>query len=562
MTDAILDELRRLYPDGDTAESTYKALIARLDKPDGVSSEERFTQADAILITYGDTLQRDGQVPLRTLAGFAREHLTPLFSHIHLLPFYPYSSDDGFSVLDFYAVNPDLGDWADVERLAEDFDLMFDAVFNHMSAQSDWFQKFLAGEPGYENMFVTADPAADLSGVTRPRTSPLLTAFPRPDGDTVHVWTTFSADQVDINFADPDTLLKMLDVLLFYVEKGASIIRLDAIAYLWKQIGTSSIHLPQTHTAIRLMRAVLDVAAPSTMLITETNVPHEENVAYFGRGTNEAQMVYNFTLPPMLMHTMLAEDCTRLNEWVRTLETPSPQTTFFNFTASHDGIGMRPVEGLLSDDDVQAMIDRATATGGRVSYKTNEDGSSSPYELNVSYVDAVTDPDAAPDVRAKQFLLTQAIAMSLAGVPAVYIHSLLGSRNDIRGMQAVDRARLINRAKLDADTVEDQLADADTFRAQVFDGYRRLLVTRRDHVAFHPNSTQTVEDLKNRQVFALRRTSDNGDSILALHNVSGREQPVSLPVDYRGSRDLLTSDVVEGETVSLSPYGVRWLHRA
>src|SRR5690606_35016656 len=108
-----------------------------------------------------------------------------------------------------------------------------------------------------------------------------------------------SADQVDLNFKNPAVLLATTRALLFYVEHGAKFIRLDAIAYLWKEIGTPCIHLPQTHQVIQLMRAVLDEVAPDVRLITETNVPHPDNISYFGAGTNEAQLVYNFALPPL-----------------------------------------------------------------------------------------------------------------------------------------------------------------------------------------------------------------------------------------------------------------------
>jgi glycosidase len=558
MTDAIRRELEQVYPP-DIAAQLYSQIQTRLPADAPPSTHERFSERDVVLITYADSLRHEGQSPLQTLRQFAQDHLNDTVSTIHLLPFYPYSSDDGFSVQDFYAVNPTNGDWDDIAALSDQFPLMFDAVFNHMSAQSDWFRRFLAREDGYADMFVTGSPDEDLSMVTRPRTSDLLTEFERPDGETVHVWTTFSDDQVDINFADPTTLLRMLDVLLFYVEQGAKVVRLDAIAFLWKERGTSCDHLPQTHAIIRLMRAVLDAVAPETVLITETNVPHEDNITYFGDGYTEAQMVYNFTLPPMLFHTMLSGDCTQLNTWVKTLSTPSDQTTFFNFTASHDGIGMRPVEGILSDDEVAAMISHAESTGGRVSYKTLPNGGQKPYELNVTYVDAVTDPSEPTEMQVKRFLVTQAIAMALAGVPAVYIHSLVGSRNDLAGMEAGGRNRLINRAKLNTDTLRAELTDNTTFRAQVFNGYQHLLRTRRKIAAFHPNSEQTVINTGNPAVFGLLRTGNRDQRVLALCNVTARVQSVTLDGITGTPTNLLTEETITLPNVSLEPYAVMWL---
>ncbi len=556
MTEKIRTLLTQIYGD-DAAYADLAALLDRFrERLPPPTPGPLFDEADALLITYGDTLQSPDETPLRTLKRFADAHLHDAFAAVHILPFYPYSSDDGFSVQDFYAVNPDLGDWDDVEALGEHFGLMFDAVFNHMSAQSAWFRAYLTGDPEFAHMFRAEPPDTDLTSVTRPRTSPLLTPFERTDGETVHVWTTFSADQVDIDFRAPSTLLRMLDVLLFYVAKGARIIRLDAIAYMWKVVGTSSIHLPQAHTAIQLMRAALDEVAPDVVLITETNVPHAENVSYFGDGTDEAQMVYNFTLPPLLFHTMLTGDVTKLRAWVNTLTTPSDRTTFFNFTASHDGVGLRPVEGILTDDEIEALAAHAKSTGGRINYRNRADGTSSPYELNVTYVDAVTDPTEPPHVQAKRFLLSQAIAMALAGVPAVYVHSLLGSRNDIAGMERTGHNRTINRAKLQLDDVLAEIENADSFRARVFEPYRALLTLRRKTPAFHPNVPQQPIDVGNAGVFALMRGEGR---LLALNNVTGEPQTVNIGTYFAGgATDILTGATYEGE-IGLEPYAVLWL---
>ncbi|NJL93722.1 MAG: DUF3459 domain-containing protein [Anaerolineae bacterium] len=422
---------------------------------------------------------------------------------------------------------------------------MLDAVFNHMSAQSEWFRHYLAADPAFVGRFRSEEPATDLSQVTRPRATPLLTPFQRPDGSVVYVWTTFSADQVDLDFRDPTTLLSVLDALLFYVSQGARLIRLDAIAYLWKVAGTSSIHLPETHRVIQSMRAVLDAAAPGTLIITETNVPHAENIAYFGDGHNEAHLVYNFTLPPLLFYSLLAGDATKLREWINTLETPSPQTTFFNFTASHDGIGVRPVEGILSAQELQRLLDHVLALGGHVSYKANSDGSQSPYEINCSYVDAVNDPAAPQAEQVARFLLSQGVMLALAGVPAVYIHSLLGSHNDLAGMQQAGYPRAINRAVLDAKPLGAELATPGSFRAQVFERYRELIRIRRAQPAFHPNAAQAALDLGQAGVLALRRSAPQ-QTLLALFNFSGAPQQVELP---GAGRDVLHQDERTGQQV-------------
>lgn len=541
-----------------TTESLLPQITARLEQfPARERRAATLTERDVTLITYADSLQHDGEAPLQTLNRFANEHLRDAVSIIHLLPFFPYSSDDGFSVIDYYQIRPDLGNWQDLDALHQNFRLMFDAVVNHMSAQSEWFKAFLQRRRGFERLFATASPDDDLSTVTRPRTTPLLTPFAAANGDTLHVWTTFSADQVDLNFRAPETLLRILDVLLFYVEHGADVIRLDAIGFLWKEPGTTSIHLPNTHAVVQFFRAALDSVAPDVILITETNVPHAENISYFGDGTNEAQLVYNFTLPPLLFHSLLAADCRKLAAWINTLTTPSPQTTFFNFTASHDGIGVRPVEGILDTSELDRLIEHTEAVGGRVSYRNNPDGSRSPYELNVTYVDAIGGIDGSPKTQARRFLVSQAVMLALAGMPAVYIHSLLGSRNDHEGIARTGHNRSINRAKLSLETVNAELADSNSFRARVFDAYRHMLDVRRRTPAFHPNAAQAAEALNDGAVLMLTRTPSGGEPLYCLFNLSGDVQEVTL--ENSAYMDLLSVSMCHGPRIRLEPYGVLWL---
>ena len=401
-------------------DAQIQALLAK-HAPAGAALAEAsgrrspLSQRDALLITYGDQVREPGVAPLRSLGDFLRTRASDLVSGVHLLPFYPSSSDDGFSVMDYFAVDPDLGGWDDLARLGESFDLMFDAVFNHVSARGEWFQGFLRGDPEFEVFFIAIPGNPDLSQVVRPRALPLLTAFPTSRGER-RVWTTFSADQVDLNLQNPRVLLAVLKALLFYVARGARFIRLDAIAYLWKEIGTPCIHLPQTHRIIQLMRAVLDKVAPEVLLITETNVPHAENLSYFGDGTNETQLVYNFALPPLVLHSLLTGSAAALNRWTASLRLPSDRAAFFNFLASHDGIGLNPARGLLSEAQVEALVSAAIAHGGLVSYKHNADGTRSPYELNITYFDALSDPCAAEplDTQIDRFMAAHAVMLSLA----------------------------------------------------------------------------------------------------------------------------------------------------
>jgi sucrose phosphorylase len=545
-----------------------------LDAP----SAGHLDQTDAIVITYGDQFREADEAPLNTLREVLTATVGDTVSSVHILPFFPYSSDDGFSVIDYTQVDSNLGAWSNVERLGDDFRLMFDAVINHISRESSWFQGYLSGDPTHADWFITFEPDAPLDWVptvVRPRALPLLTIVETPQGEKL-VWTTFSDDQIDLNYAHPPVLLKILEILLLYVEKGAQLIRLDAIAYLWKRTGTTCIHLEETHRVVKLMRCVLDAVAPGVLLITETNVPHEENISYFGAPlpdsgrTDEAQMVYQFPLAPLIVHSILSGSAEVISRWASDLRAPAPQASFFNFTASHDGIGVMPAQGLLTEAEIQALADTALSHGGRVSYKTNADGTQSVYELNISFFDALSDPkaDEPQSLQLARFMVSQAIMLALAGVPGIYVHSLFGSRSWHDGVRQTGRNRTINREKFVRATLERELADPSTLRAQVLDAYRHLLRVRAAEPAFHPLSAQLVLCL-NSAVFALLRTPPSaGNSLLCLHNVSGQPQTVHLPSSLLGTAlnscsDLLSSAVHsiddDSQNLTLQPYQVSWL---
>ncbi|GIK39496.1 MAG: sucrose phosphorylase [Chloroflexota bacterium] len=575
LDEQIRDHLTFIYG-AETAAAVFAQLQARLadfrrqypELGQPVPPGERVTEADAMLITYGDQVQEPGKPTLQTLAEVLETYLKGIVSSVHILPFYPYTSDDGFSVMDYKAVDPALGSWPDVALLHQNFRLMFDAVINHISAQSAWFQGFLRGDPDYTDYFITESPTTDLSGVTRPRTLPLLTSVKTPAG-IQYVWTTFSADQIDLNYKNPAVLLKIIDVLLFYVTQGAEFIRLDAIAYLWKEVGTTCIHLPQTHRVVQLFRAILDAVAPNVMLITETNVPHAENVSYFGNGRNEAQMVYQFPLAPLILHTFHTGNAEALQAWAAGLEKLPETATFFNFIASHDGIGVRPAEGILSRDEIQALLDKTVAHGGQVSYKTNPDGSQSAYELNITFFDALSDPNSGEDETLKidRFMASQAIMLALAGVPGIYVHSLVGSSNNSAGLAQTGRARTLNRQKWQRAELEAALTNPASRASRIFRRYARLLQVRAGQRAFHPKSEQHFIG-GNPALFCLRRTAPDGQSqVLCLHNISAQPQSFAAKTAELSSegdlRDLLSGEVVatEGQTlrVSLGPYEVKWL---
>lgn len=525
----------------------------RDDRDDG-APVERWSERSAFLITYADMLSvRDAsRTPLECLRLFLEKELKGVLDTVHILPFFPWTSDDGFSVVDYRQVEPSYGTWDDVEALSGEFNLMFDLVLNHCSSKSEWFQNFIGGtDPGSRFFHAYQSPdEVDTRIVVRPRPWPLLTEVSTVNGIR-WVWTTFSEDQVDLNFAEPEVLMEFLDILLSYVARGAGVIRLDAVAFLWKISGTTCQHLPQTHAVVKLMRALLDVVAPEAILLTETNVPHAENVSYFGEG-DEAHMVYQFSLPPLILHALLKENARFLTRWASQLESPPPGGTFLNFTASHDGIGVRPLQGLVPDEEILWLAEHARQIGGAVNTKTNEDGTESPYELNVTYFSILQDP-ADENLSVTRFLCSQAIAMSMQGIPALYFNSLCGARNWIEGREQTGQNRTVNRQKWDVDDFEASLGEVGTIEHRVFSGLRQLLNVRREQAAFHPESGQEVQPF-GESFFAVRRTGREGDDVVdCVFNVTGQSR--ALPGTLSGT-DLISGEACPAE---LPPFGFAWI---
>lgn len=511
------------------------------------------SQKDAMLITYGDSIKDGEQAPLQTLHEFLNKNVNSALSAVHILPFYPYTSDDGFSVTDYWKINPELGNWQDVQSLSSDFDLMFDGVINHISAKSDWFQGYLKGEEQYREFFVEANPERDYSSVTRPRALPLLTRFDTAHGEK-YIWTTFSEDQIDLNFKSPKVFTKIVELMLFYAEQGATYVRLDAIGFMWKELDTPCIHQPQTHAIVQAIRAVMNAVAPHVKLITETNVPHADNISYFGNGENEAHLVYQFPLPPLTLHTLHSGNSDVMTDWLSSLEPCTEQTTFFNFLASHDGIGVRPVEGLLSTERVIEIAEIVKANGGRVSYKDNGDGTQSPYELNINYFDALRHNGDDEDTAINRFMAAQTILLSNAGVPGIYVHSLLGSTNDYEGLKTLGYNRAINREKLDRNTVEAELNNPEHRRHKIFNRFKELLHIRSEEDAFRPAASQRIEKVDSRLITLVR-----DEKVLAAINISNEAVELDTEQLLSGATFDLISNQQMGHKPVLKPYQAVWL---
>ena len=553
-TPAVLERLSALC-------HKYEHLPAQQPPP-------RFGEADSILIAYPDQVHTPENSPLACLADFAESFVGDSITGLHLLPFFPSSSDDGFAVKDYRLVDPSYGTWGDIQALGRNYRLMFDAVLNHASTSSAWFQGFLAGDPAYADYFIRVAGSPDLTKVVRPRTHPLLTRL-GPSGREQTLWTTFGPDQVDLNYRNPDVLLEIIDLLLYYVACGATIIRLDAIAYLWKDLGTTCIHCGQTHLIVKLFRAVFDGLAPQAALLTETNVPQQDNFAYFGDGTDEAHLIYNFPLAPLVLHALHSGDAGKLQSWAANMEWPGDTATYFNILASHDGIGLNPARGLLTEVEIEGLIADVQAARGLVSSRSNADGTSSPYEINANYFDALARPGENFDVdlAVRRFLTAHAILLAFKGLPGIYFHSLVGSRGWSEGVRETGRNRSINRQKLDLRNLVAELSNPHGRRARIHAGLQHLLRVRRGQEAFSPWAAQHVL-AAGGSLFVLARGADRPqDEILCVHNVSSDAQALSCDSwpaasSAAGVRDLISGRMIDWSrygTIALAPFQSVWL---
>ncbi|KZZ60645.1 alpha-amylase [Oleiphilus sp. HI0125] len=530
-----------------------------------------WSEKDAILITYGDSVSEGASVlashkqkPLESLGYFLDKYCKDTFNSVHILPFYPYSSDDGFSVINYVEVNDSLGDWGHVQSLSQRYRLMADVVINHCSARSQWYGNFIKGQGEGNDYFFTSDPALDHSQVVRPRTSSLLKEQETADG-TKYIWCTFSHDQIDFDFRNPKVLIEFAKILNFYLDQGIRIFRFDAIAFLWKKAATSSLNLPETHEIVRLLRTLIEHKCHDAVIITETNIPNRENLSYFGNA-NEAHCVYNFSLPPLLVNTLITGSSHYLKQWMMSMPPAQNGTAYFNFIASHDGIGLRPAEGLLSDTEINTFVSTMLGFGGRVSMRALENNQNKPYEVNISLFDALQGTTKGPDKwGVKRFVCAHALMLGLEGIPGIYIHSLVGTRNDYQKLEHTKHNRSINRHRWELSELESELANESSTHSKIYHQISKMLEIRTKQAAFHPNATQFTLHLGESIFGYWRQSTDRRQNIFCIYNISDTEQDIHLSelniTEFDSWVDLLSGTVITDidGVVNMRPYDALWI---
>jgi sucrose phosphorylase len=564
----IGEHLSQLYP-GNNTQSLTERLISEMGMGRNLQApralHNNWDERNCIVITYGNTIKRTNEAPLLCLHRFLNSHLAGFIDTVHILPFFPFSSDDGFSVMNYLEVNPTLGNWKDIEAIGKDYKLMADLVINHMSSRSQWFDNFKKRVDPGKDYFVEGSPDEDYSAVVRPRNSPLLNEVMTDDGAR-YVWCTFSADQVDLNFKNPEVLVEFVRIIREYLNHGITIFRMDAVPFLWKDIRTSCVHLQQTHEIITLSRTLIEHHSPEAIIICENNVPNRENLTYFGNN-NEAHIIYNFSLPPLLLYTLLSGNSSHFETWMMSMPPAQYGTAYLNFIASHDGIGLRPLDGLLDDYERDRMVQTIQDFGGKVTYRRAREGHDKPYELNITLFDALkgTIESGEDDWGIERFICAHSIMLALEGIPAIYIQSLFGSRNDHKRLEHTGRARSINRHIWDETELENALTDSEQHHGKIFNELRRLIKIRRQQSAFHPNATQFTLHLGPSIIAVWRQSINRNQSVFCINNVTAEPQSIDLAelnlISTNSWHDLVSEVSYDDPSaqLGLQPYQTVWL---
>ena len=534
-------------------------LIEDFNKKNRVN-KINISEKTSLVISYGDNIYSSQSSSIKIFQKFFQKNLEKLFDTIHFLPFYPSSSDSGFAVKDHYQIDRKIGNWSDLKKISKSKKIMADVVINHASARGLWFKNFLKRKKPGKDYFLTVNSKFNTSKVVRPRDHKLLKKikiFEKND----YLWRTFSPDQIDLNFKNPSVLLRFIKIIIYLINNGVTIFRLDAIAYLWKQNGTKCINLSQTHEIIKLLRVVTSLLNIQTLIITETNLPEKENLSYFGKN-NEANWVYNFSLPPLLIHAFLFENSSYLNQWSRKLPSTKHGNCYLNFIASHDGIGIRPTEGILNEKTLSSFLKRLKKNGSKFSYRKVQNKSKKVYEANITVFDALRKSDFDPKglFFLERYVSAHAIMISFEGIPAVYFNSLFGKSNDEAKYIITGNNRDVNRYKWNFNNITTKLRDKKSKQSIFYRNIGALLEIKRKQKAFHPNASRININL-GPKIFCFKRISkDKKQSIICMTNLSSKIQTPNFK-KIGNYRDLLNSNLKfrEGTALILKPFQTVWL---
>ena len=557
--------LRGLYPGQSSNEieslSSHLLQSGRIGAQMHTQPDVPWCNTTCVLICYADSVIDADRTSLPLLQALLDGPLRALSSIVHVLPFWRSSSDGGFAISSHEALEPRFGDWDDLEALSRGRLLMADLVLNHVSASHPWVHQCLQdAEPG-RSCILQASPNPCWSQVVRPRSSPLIS----PLGGRKQVWTTFGPDQVDLNWQEPEVLRHFARLMQRLFRHGVGWLRLDAVGYVWKEPFTSCIHRPQAHAIVEVLRLLQEEQAPGGAVVTETNVPEEENLSYLRSG-REAHLAYNFPLPPLLLEACQSERCDLLNRWLAGWPDLPKGTNLLNFSASHDGVGLRPLEGLMDQPRLHHLLAGCEQRGGLISHRRLSDGSEAPYEINISWWSAMADAGRDPGRwQQERFLLSQRFKLALPGVPAFYLPALPAAPNDTSRFHASGHRRDLNRPQFNAKALELQLQDPGQAASSNIAQLQFAMEQRAKLPALDPDSPMRVLSGERSDLVILERGL-GAARLWAIHNFSATRQSLVLASLWGASSPPQWIDhlnpvgaVTTERQLQLEPFGVYWI---
>ncbi len=565
--------LETIYKDHTTEELNFicNQLLQILDdfseksRYEEISEDKKWDESYAVLITYADGVYKKGEATLVTLRELLSKYFGSLSKVVHILPFLKSTSDGGFAVSSHKSIDEKFGSWEDLNSISNNHFLMADLVLNHVSSSHPWVQQFIkCQEPGLSNVF---SPSQDLDwkNVIRPRSSSLFSQINTEDGQK-QVWTTFGPDQVDLNWLNPKMTVEFLHLIITYLSNGIKWLRLDAVGFIWKESGTTCLHLPKAHSIVKILRILLNDLLKDGVLITETNVPQKENLSYL-IPEDEADMAYNFPLPPLLLEAIITSRADILNSWICDWPELPETTTLFNFTASHDGVGLRALEGLMNEQRIKDLLINCEKRGGLVSHRRLSNGVDKPYELNISWWSAMEDPGRDSNrFQYERFLLTQLFVMSLKGVPAFYLPALLASENDIKNFSMTGQRRDLNREKFKSENLAAVFKNPESNANKNLRYLRSAMDVRAKLPQFHPQSQMECLSKSRSDIVVIKR-GIGSKAIFTIHNMTENKINYRF-MDYEFNKlikndlnmqDYLTTNKYNSNNIELDPFQVIWL---
>lgn len=429
------------------------------------------------LITYADRLGGN----LAGLKSLLDNEFHGLFGGVHILPFFDPidGADAGFDPIDHTRVDPRLGSWADVEAIGRDYAVMADLIVNHVSADSAQFKdvRDKGSESAYwelflrkNDLFPEADSktVSDIARIYRPRPGLPFTSIPVGTGDAVDFWTTFSANQLDIDVETPAGRDYLSSILAHFGAAGVREIRLDAAGYAIKRRGTSCFMLPETFDFIASLSEQAANLGIDTLVEVHSHFRTQIEISeHVGR-------VYDFALPPLILHALYVGDAEPCKRWL----SMSPRNCV-TVLDTHDGIGILDVaragheEGLLANSELDSLVERIHEKTGGASRRASGHAASNldVYQVNTTYYDALGRDD-------RDYLIARAIQFFAPGTPQVYYVGALAGRNDVELVERTGTGRDINRHYFTPDEVRTAI------ETPVVDSLIRLIRLRNDGQAF------------------------------------------------------------------------------